>query len=158
MHAKVDLYYVYAHINENGEIVYIGKGKGGRAFAETNRKGSHKDFMLNYLSKGETHFVKFLELHLDEKDALSIEASLIREYQPAYNNFFTDAWKEDNKTRGLKGAEVTKKKCMTPMGEFDSLTSAAHANGFKHAGSIASKIKNKTKGYSYVEKETETDG
>lgn len=144
------MYYVYCHVDELGEIVYVGKGKGGRAFAECNRKGGHKQFMLDYLSRGETDFVKFLHINLDETEALKIEEDFIKNNQPKFNRYFTDIWKEANKTRGLKGAEVTKKKCKTPLGEFPSLSAATKAHGFKDVGSILYRIKNKRKGFEYV--------
>lgn len=144
------MYYVYSHIDDMGELVYIGKGKGGRAFSEINRKSDHKQFMLYYLSHGATCFVKFLHINLDEKEALKIEEELIKEWQPKFNNYFTDVWKESNKTRGLKGAEVTKRKCRTPLGEFSSLSDAARAHGFKDVGSILYRIKKQREGFEYV--------
>lgn len=149
------MYYVYAHVYDNREIIYIGKGKGGRAFAETGRKEVHKEFMLSHLTDGNFSFVVLLYKNLSESEALEIEAEMIRKYQPAYNNYYTEIWKESNKTRGQKGADKTKKKCKTPLGTFDSLTEAARAYNFKDAGSILYRIKNKVEGFVYVENETE---
>jgi len=147
---KDDIYYVYAHLDNTGKTVYIGKGQGGRAFSTNNRKGGHGAFMMGKLTNGDVSFVFFLHKNLSSNKALEIEEQLIKEMQPEFNRFFTNAWKDDNKNRGLKGANATKKKCITPLGTFNSISEAARQHGFKDAGSILYRIKKGFKNYEYV--------
>ena len=150
MKQSKDIYYVYAHREDNGEIVYIGKGHGGRAFSTNNRKGEHGPFMMERLTNGDSSFVMFSATHLSSEEALVEEERWIKAAQPKFNRFFTDEWKEANKERGLKGANATKKKCKTPLGSFESLTEAARRHGYKDAGSISYRIRKGFKYYEYV--------
>ena len=139
-------YYVYIHY-EDDNPVYIGMGGGGRAFNTASRKEEHKLWMLERLDNGDASFVSFEAVGLTKEEASIKEANLIRSLQPRYNRFFTESWKENNKERGLKGAAATSVSCTTPLGKFESFSAAARAHGFKDAGSIHYRIKNKHEGF-----------
>ena len=139
-------YYIYIHY-DGDEPVYVGMGAGGRAFTTVGRKGGHKEWMTERLDKGNTSFVSFDSLGLSKNEAVIKEASLIRTLQPRYNRFFTESWKENNRTRGMKGAAATSVSCVTPLGVFASHSAAAKAHGFKDAGSIHYRIRNKHEGF-----------
>lgn len=62
-------YYVYAHTrNDNGQIFYIGKGKGKRAYIKSNRSLFWKRIVEKH-----GYSVMFLETGLEEEDAYKME-------------------------------------------------------------------------------------
>jgi len=140
------MYYIYIHY-EGNEPVYVGMGAGGRAFTSAGRKEGHKEWMTKRLDKGDASFVSFELLGLSKKEATHKEADLIKTLQPRYNQFFTESWKQNNKTRGLKGAAATSVPCTTPLGIFISHSAAAKAHGFNDVASIHYRIKNKHEGF-----------
>jgi hypothetical protein len=141
-------HYVYAH-SYRDEIIYIGMGHEGRAFAATGRKPLHKIFMSARLRKGDVSFVSFLETGLTEADAKALEAKLIRKFQPPLNRYFTDKWRDILKNKGLKGAEKSRRPVITPKGRFESLTKAALAHEVT-ISAIYLRIKNHKEGYCYA--------
>ncbi len=140
------VYYIYIHYHDD-EPVYVGMGGGGRAFTSVGRKGGHKEWMLERLDKGDASFVSFDSVGLVKEEAVLREADLIRTLQPRYNRFFTESWKQNNKERGMKGAIATSAPCVTPLGIFPSFSAAARAHGFKDAGSIHYRVRNKHEGF-----------
>ena len=80
---------VYQFLNQNGEILYIGKAKNLRKRVSSyfNRNDQH-----NY--KQEVMVSKVRDIHYvlveDESDALLLENNLIKEYQPRYNILLKD--------------------------------------------------------------------
>ncbi len=79
-----NVFYVYAHLNSDDEIVYIGKGCFGRAWDCKGRSGSHSLWMNNNIHNN-TNFVKILESRLLSSDALDIERELIKSINPIFN-------------------------------------------------------------------------
>lgn len=72
--------YVYAHLNNKGEVCYIGAGKGNRCNQITSRTKYWKQEFSNGVMK-----VMFIAANLDKDDALHLEKSLIKEIQPKCN-------------------------------------------------------------------------
>ena len=144
-------FYIYAHYDEN-EIVYIGKGNGGRAWTTSGRDAPHKHFMEERLNDGKAEFVKILETGLHHNQVVELEELVIKTMQPRYNKFFSEDWKSKNKTRGLKGAEKSSKAVKTPLGVFPSCRAAADAHEIKYA-TLINRVKSPSKkmeGYQYV--------
>lgn len=148
MEGEKNDYYVYFHL-DGEEIVYIGYGRGSRCCSSVGRKGGHAPFMDSKISAGDFSFIAIIENSLCKEDAVKLEERLIKETQPAFNKFFTESWKNTNRDRGLKGAEVSKKRCRTPLGIFPSISEAAKAHGYKSVSSITQFIKAGKEGYSY---------
>ena len=76
---KSGKYYVYKHI-EDGEEVYIGKGKNNRAWHKSDKIGEHKYKMRDGSIK-----VKIIASDLSEEEAFAIERELIKIRNPKYN-------------------------------------------------------------------------
>jgi hypothetical protein len=99
-------YYVYQHINEDGVVVYVGKGRYARAWRHEKRRKDHAEWMAEMLPLLE---VKFKYINCSEQDAYKLEASLIKELQPIYNSDHTNwgdarrkgfgKWLSDNHSR-----------------------------------------------------------
>ena len=72
-------YYVYRHTN-NGQTVYIGKGKNNRAWDQYRQNDEHSTLMVNgYIE------VRIVASDLSEGEALAIEAALIKVNKPKFN-------------------------------------------------------------------------
>lgn len=77
------VYYVYLHIDPiKSKTVYIGKGRGGRAWDVTrarSKNNEHVQWMNDLMSKGyiPSDWVVIVDKNLSEKDALKLELSLI---------------------------------------------------------------------------------
>lgn len=91
-------FYVYTHTDPTtNEIVYVGHGKGSRAWSECRDSG-HAAWMRTLFQLGYTmdEFVKVYAKHLSKKEACAIEASLIVKYKPVYNKLsnsnFSHIW------------------------------------------------------------------
>ena len=76
-------FYVYLH-KEGEEVVYVGKGKGDRAWSFGRGSKQHIEWMVDKAIEG-TQWVTLHSYGLEENDALSLESSLIKEYQPRFN-------------------------------------------------------------------------
>ena len=70
-------YYVYVHKRQNGDIVYVGKGKGVRAWDPQRTSPVHSRWILHHLSQGSTSFCEVTDWYLSEEDALRIEKEMI---------------------------------------------------------------------------------
>lgn len=85
------MYYVYAHKDPTTkEIVYIGKGKGGRAWDVTRCRSQHKehqDWMVALLEQGylPSDWVIILHKQLSEKEAFDAETSYLQSRLYKYN-------------------------------------------------------------------------
>lgn len=77
------MYYIY-YGRLNGEIVYIGKGKGDR-FRHLNSGMSSCYFANKAHFEGEVVDVEIVERFENNDDALSRESELIRELNPLWN-------------------------------------------------------------------------
>jgi hypothetical protein len=81
MQMNTKTYYVYQWKNiETGEIIYVGKGIGGRYRLKAGRNKAFND----YTSKFECMSEIIVEC-ISEEDALQIEHELINEYKPCCN-------------------------------------------------------------------------
>ena len=81
---KSGKYYVYKHI-EYGKEVYIGKGKGDRAWKKSDKVDEHKQRMESGLIN-----VKIIASDLSEEEAFAIERELIKIRNPKYNCIFAN--------------------------------------------------------------------
>lgn len=98
------MYYVYRHIDDDGSIVYIGKGKWDRAWVSSKRDEPHKTWMRNHLPNLN---VDFVATGMDELNALELERALIKEFQPRFNKFYT---KRDSARLKDQGVWLAKEK------------------------------------------------
>jgi hypothetical protein len=82
---KIDKYYVYCHIDPlTKEIVYVGKGCGGRAWDVTRARGNHvehQNWMKELCSIGYTpdEWVCIISKGLDDKTARKQETNLLHQ-------------------------------------------------------------------------------
>ena len=96
--SSYELHYVYAHIDPvTKELLYIGMGKGSRAYATktskidtvrySHRSPEHAEHLEELLKCGYLphEWITFLHRGLDKKSALSIERELIAKDKPIYN-------------------------------------------------------------------------
>ena len=107
-----NIYYVYQHINEDSEIVYIGKGKWDRAWSIKRRDTEHIDWIksqLPYLKVG------FIAVNLEEQDAYKLERELIKQTMPKYNLFYTE---KDNERLLKQGKWLASEKSLFTNSEF----------------------------------------
>lgn len=79
---------VYRMINKHSDVIYVGKAKNlkNRVTSYTRLNG-HTNRIQRMIS--ETRLMEFIETHT-EKEALLLEANLIKRYQPAYNVLLKD--------------------------------------------------------------------
>jgi hypothetical protein len=74
-------YYVYLHRKaSNGEIFYVGKGKGKRAEHKTRRNAFWKN-----INKKHGTVIEYVVKNLKEKEALKIEKKIIKKLEPKAN-------------------------------------------------------------------------
>jgi len=94
-------YYVYRHIDPwNGETLYVGMGKGSRAYATKTTKSNKNEYghrspehsvvLDEFLRQGwlPHEWIEFLSRGLDKSDALNLEKKFIQELKPKYNRKF----------------------------------------------------------------------
>jgi len=67
------MFYVYLHKKPDGQIFYVGKGKGYRAYQKNNRNNYWKRVVNKY-----GYSVTILKDNLTEEDALSLEIKTIQ--------------------------------------------------------------------------------
>lgn len=71
-----NIYYVYLHKRRsNGEIFYIGKGKGNRCFIKNGRNLHWKNIV-----NSEGYIIEIYKSNLSEQESLDIEVNLISIY------------------------------------------------------------------------------
>lgn len=69
-------FYVYEHINRTtGEVFYVGKGCGARAWSRSNRNRHWK-----YIEAAHGRVVRLIAAYLTEEEAFRIEAETIASY------------------------------------------------------------------------------
>lgn len=105
-------YYVYQHVSEEGEIVYVGKGRYARAWRHEKRQEDHSTWMAYQLP---LLIVKFPLIKVSESEALIFEKEMIQRLQPKFNNDYTEwsqrkefgKWLSENHSR-FKDSELQK--------------------------------------------------
>lgn len=71
-------FYVYEHVNlSTGEVFYVGKGCGTRAWSRSNRNRHWK-----YIEAAHGRAVRLVSTGLTEDEAFALEANLIKSYTP----------------------------------------------------------------------------
>jgi len=75
------VYYVYLHRDFDGLIMYVGKGKGRRAWHKASRDSAH----LYWIEECEHDYVEIVEEELTELQSFQLENRLLREEQPIFN-------------------------------------------------------------------------
>lgn len=77
--------YTYAHVDGN-DIVYVGKGSGGRAWEIDGRQKEHAEWMINQIELNKRQsMVDIIDDNLSSQDAFNREFDLIQEYKPIFN-------------------------------------------------------------------------
>jgi hypothetical protein len=76
--------YVYAHLDEAGNIFYVGKGDGGRAWS-TDRHSLWHRYVANHL--GGKYQVRILKDNLSAQEAEEVEAEWIAHYSDSLVNW-----------------------------------------------------------------------
>lgn len=146
-----NIYYVYEHYDQ-GELVYVGKGTGGRIVATTrNANKNHNEFVKDRLNSGDLSFAKFVATGLTEAEALDVERKLIQERQPRYNKRYTEAQADKAREVAKIASEASMKRVHTPAGVFESISAAARHYGVT-PGAIWHRIKDKPKEFYYDQK------
>lgn len=82
-----DAFYVYVHRDRAGNIFYVGKGSGRRAWSD-DRHGIWEKYVRGHL--GGDYTVEIVEDGLSDDEALAIESRLITEYRQQLVNWFTE--------------------------------------------------------------------
>ena len=77
------IYYVYCH-KDGDEIVYIGKGRGNRAWSEARTNDDHTEWATNCIHDS-IPFVHMMSTRLTSDDAFALEKELIKEIKPKWN-------------------------------------------------------------------------
>ena len=90
--SKGPMYYVYCHYDSNtNEIVYIGKGSGGRAWdarpTTRGNNGGHNDHCGWICEKilSDEPFVQIIASRILSSDALALERALKDKIKPKFN-------------------------------------------------------------------------
>jgi hypothetical protein len=85
--AGIGRFYVYVHLDSRGQIFYVGKGTGGRAWSEERHPLWHK-----YVDErsGGTYTVEIVSYHEGSDEAEDVEATLIRRYGRQIVNWQND--------------------------------------------------------------------
>lgn len=86
----MDSYYVYAYRDQDGDVVYIGKGVKGRAWhvgymkGDTKERHEWKEIQLNQ-GRLPCDWVSIEARNLTETEAFALETKLIELYRPPLN-------------------------------------------------------------------------
>ena len=78
-------FYVYSHTDKNGDVFYIGKGKGDRAWDRNKRHELWQRYLENI---NHEYIVTVVEKDLDEDAAFEVEEKLIRQHEETIVNWF----------------------------------------------------------------------
>lgn len=142
-------YYVYGHY-DNGELVYVGKGQGGRLLSTSSRHNKHhSSFMYNKINDGDITFAKILHTKLNEQEALELEKEMIVKHQPVYNKKLTHKELDRARKIAMNASRASMKCISTPAGEFESVSEASRYYGVT-PGAIWHRIKDKPTEYYYI--------
>ena len=117
-------YYTYAHYNINGDLFYIGKGTGSRAFRHNDRSKEWKDYVYN--TDGIT--IKIIQRWETEEEAYKHERELISHYT-SLGIKLVNATLGGKGPLGLKQSEETKiKKRLKMLGFKYKQVTCPHCN------------------------------
>ena len=128
----MDISYVYAHY-DNGELVYLGKGKNGRAWTTCSRGKEHEEWMREKLPELD---VRFIAKNLDANTARDLEKSMLKVLHPRWNRYHTNNRRAPN--RNIDEATVRRIRTLLEVG---TLTQTEIADIFDVAMSTVSSIK-----------------
>lgn len=78
-------YYVYVVLDENDNVIYVGKGSGDR-YKHVISGRSHKKELNSLFIKGEVLKVLLFGDYDSEDESLYVEKQLIKKLKPAYNS------------------------------------------------------------------------
>ena len=84
----MDINYVYHHCETNGNVVYVGEGRDGRAWTfSSGRDKDHAEWVLKELESGRciTEIVKLIETRMTKEKAEQYETEEIKRLQPKFN-------------------------------------------------------------------------
>jgi len=97
-------FYVYSHLDADGTILYIGKGKNGRAWDTQSRCEVHREWMQSRIP----HLaVNVIASNLDEETAIELEKAMLRVLHPRWNTQHTyHNSKKGGKRNKLKPQDV----------------------------------------------------
>lgn len=116
------MYYVYAHIKKDGDIFYIGKGKGKRAWVKSGRSKYWNNIINKY-----QYDVIILKDNLSESEALMLEKQYISQVKTLCN--LTEGGE------GISGFKFShdslKKKSISALGNKNKLGKTSIGSG-KH--------------------------
>lgn len=107
-------YYVYQHVNSEGEIVYVGKGSTGRAWDIKGRDIEHINWMssqLPYLN------VVIVQANMIEREAFWLENELIQQLKPKFNKSFSKYGQSNPNYKHGKRVNVKRNPKFKPNGE-----------------------------------------
>ena len=117
-------YYTYAHYNLNGDLFYIGKGTGSRAFSHGDRSREWKQYV--YQTEGIT--IKILQRWATEEEAFQHEIALI-DYYKSLNVHLVNATLGGKGPKGFKQSKETKlKKRLKMLGYKYKQVTCPHCN------------------------------
>ena len=74
-------FYVYTHTRGKGDVVYVGKGQGVRAWVDKRSNSLHSRWIRWHISQGLTGFCEVTDWYLSEAEALKRERELIEYYE-----------------------------------------------------------------------------
>lgn len=77
--------YVYQHLNSEGEVCYVGFGRGHRCLDTHKRSEKHKAFIERRFAEVGLDFIKIVYRNGSEKECRKLEESLIRDLKPVFN-------------------------------------------------------------------------
>jgi hypothetical protein len=142
----VNNYYVYQHINEDGEIVYVGKGRYARAWRHEKRNPEHSSWMANQLPLLN---VKIAFKDCTEEQAYKLEKEMIAELQPKFNKDHTERgyslrkdfgkWLSENHSRFHDSdlqKELGQKAAQSPNHPNNKMYTCIHCNATMNLGHI----------------------
>ena len=80
------VWFVYEHIDKNGNVLYRGKGIDGRAYdALARRKPDHSEWCLKQILD-KRDYVRFVDKYMLGRDAQDLETKMNRADLPYFNN------------------------------------------------------------------------
>lgn len=146
--------YVYLH-KDDGVIVYVGSGTGGRAWSckgTDRRNPDHKEWIENCILDG-IDFVQIVGTRMSESDARELEKRLITAHQPRFNIEGTEKGLINQRKRMEAAKTVHYRKVLAGGIEFPSVVEAA-AYHTCHPKTIDYRIAVGKPGYKYLEPST----